>query len=227
MGFDGIWMDLEHHGYSLETAQQLMRSPCGKCRHRGSSGQRRIHADGANARGWRTGHHVSALRQRKKRPRSCVGQSSPPWAVAASTAVARTPGTVACRWPNTSARNEETFVVIQLEEQHALECADEIARVEGVDVLMLGPADLSITGGFAGQFDHPNLTKAAQRQSPKPRKKPASIGDSRSFPRRMPMSSCSEAQGSSCMVSTSSWSRMACQQFSKISRRWGSLSKTR
>ncbi len=26
LGFDGIWMDLEHHGYSLETAGQLMRA---------------------------------------------------------------------------------------------------------------------------------------------------------------------------------------------------------
>ena len=26
MGFDGIWMDLEHHGYSLETAGHLIRA---------------------------------------------------------------------------------------------------------------------------------------------------------------------------------------------------------
>src|SRR6186713_2098347 len=26
MGFDGIWMDLEHHGYSVETAANLMRA---------------------------------------------------------------------------------------------------------------------------------------------------------------------------------------------------------
>src|SRR3954452_23361430 len=26
MGFDGIWMDLEHHGYSVETALALMRA---------------------------------------------------------------------------------------------------------------------------------------------------------------------------------------------------------
>src|SRR5207247_7294611 len=26
MGFDGIWMDLEHHSYSAETAAQLMRA---------------------------------------------------------------------------------------------------------------------------------------------------------------------------------------------------------
>ena len=26
LGFDCIWMDLEHHGYSVETASQLMRA---------------------------------------------------------------------------------------------------------------------------------------------------------------------------------------------------------
>src|SRR5947209_8624548 len=26
IGFDGIWMDLEHHGYSVETATALMRA---------------------------------------------------------------------------------------------------------------------------------------------------------------------------------------------------------
>ncbi|MEY5016162.1 MAG: 4-hydroxy-2-oxo-heptane,7-dioate aldolase, partial [Verrucomicrobiota bacterium] len=26
MGFDAIWMDLEHHGYSVETASNLMRA---------------------------------------------------------------------------------------------------------------------------------------------------------------------------------------------------------
>src|ERR1700732_548043 len=26
MGFDGIWMDMEHHGYSVETAANLMRA---------------------------------------------------------------------------------------------------------------------------------------------------------------------------------------------------------
>jgi len=40
------------------------------------------------------------------------------------------------------------------------EHADEIAAVEGVDVLMLGPADFSILGGFPGQFTHPKVDEA-------------------------------------------------------------------
>src|SRR6478672_10502920 len=26
LGYDGIWMDMEHHGYTLQTAQTLMRA---------------------------------------------------------------------------------------------------------------------------------------------------------------------------------------------------------
>src|SRR5262245_4568960 len=26
LGFDGVWMDLEHHGYTVETATELMRA---------------------------------------------------------------------------------------------------------------------------------------------------------------------------------------------------------
>jgi 4-hydroxy-2-oxoheptanedioate aldolase len=56
--------------------------------------------------------------------------------------------------------NAETWVVIQIEDPKALEHVDEIAAVEGVDVLMLGPADFSILGGFPGQFQHPRIDEA-------------------------------------------------------------------
>jgi 4-hydroxy-2-oxoheptanedioate aldolase len=56
--------------------------------------------------------------------------------------------------------NEETFVVIQLEHQAAVDNAEAIAAVPGVDVLMLGPGDYSILSGFAGQWEHPKIGEA-------------------------------------------------------------------
>ena len=56
--------------------------------------------------------------------------------------------------------NRETFLVIQIESPQALAKADEIAAVEGVDALMLGPADFGILSGFPGQFDHPLIHEA-------------------------------------------------------------------
>lgn len=43
--------------------------------------------------------------------------------------------------------NRETFVVLQLEDKEAIEDIDEIAAVEGADILFLGQADLSQSYG--------------------------------------------------------------------------------
>ena len=44
--------------------------------------------------------------------------------------------------------NRETFLVVQIESQSALDCCEEIAEIEGVDVVFLGPADLSLNLGM-------------------------------------------------------------------------------
>jgi 4-hydroxy-2-oxoheptanedioate aldolase len=59
--------------------------------------------------------------------------------------------------------NEETWIVIQIESPQALERVDEIAAVEGVDVIMLGPADFSILAGIPGQFQHPRIDEALRK----------------------------------------------------------------
>ena len=41
--------------------------------------------------------------------------------------------------------NRETFLVLQIEDREAVECVDEIAAVEGVDLLFVGLGDLSIS----------------------------------------------------------------------------------
>jgi 2-keto-3-deoxy-L-rhamnonate aldolase RhmA len=50
--------------------------------------------------------------------------------------------------------------VVQIETEAALAHLDEIAEVEGVDVLFIGPADLTMDLGIFGQFDHPVFLKA-------------------------------------------------------------------
>jgi 2-dehydro-3-deoxyglucarate aldolase/4-hydroxy-2-oxoheptanedioate aldolase len=56
--------------------------------------------------------------------------------------------------------NRNTLAVVQFESVTALERADELLSVKGLDVIMVGPADLSISLGVAGQFDHPQLVEA-------------------------------------------------------------------
>ena len=43
--------------------------------------------------------------------------------------------------------NEETVLILQLESQRAYDALDEIAAVPGIDVLLVGPLDLSASVG--------------------------------------------------------------------------------
>jgi 2-dehydro-3-deoxyglucarate aldolase/4-hydroxy-2-oxoheptanedioate aldolase len=59
--------------------------------------------------------------------------------------------------------NAETFVAIQIEHVDALEEVDAIAAVKDVDVLFVGPADLSQSMGLPGEWNHPKLWSALER----------------------------------------------------------------
>jgi 2-dehydro-3-deoxyglucarate aldolase/4-hydroxy-2-oxoheptanedioate aldolase len=56
--------------------------------------------------------------------------------------------------------NEHVMVVLQIETVTALNRVDELLAVPGVDVVMVGPADLSVSLGVPGQFEHPSMIEA-------------------------------------------------------------------
>lgn len=66
--------------------------------------------------------------------------------------------------------NAETFVAIQIEHADAVEDVEPIAAVEGVDVLFVGPADLTQSMGIPAQWEHPRLWKALERVAEASRK---------------------------------------------------------
>ena len=59
--------------------------------------------------------------------------------------------------------NEETFLVLQIEDGEALEQVEEIAAVAGIDVLFVGAGDLSVSLGVPGQVKHPRVLEAVRR----------------------------------------------------------------
>lgn len=59
--------------------------------------------------------------------------------------------------------NRETLLIAQVESIRALERVDELASVEGLDALLIGPADLSISLGVGGDWYHPKLVEAVER----------------------------------------------------------------
>jgi 2-keto-3-deoxy-L-rhamnonate aldolase RhmA len=62
-----------------------------------------------------------------------------------------------------AAANDQTMIIVQIETRAGLENVEEIAGVDGVDVLWIGQTDLSSSLGIPGQFDHPDFEAAVDR----------------------------------------------------------------
>jgi 4-hydroxy-2-oxoheptanedioate aldolase len=62
-----------------------------------------------------------------------------------------------------AASNKEITLACMIEDMEAVENIDAIAAVEGVDLLAVGPSDLSRSLGVSGQPDHPRLVAAIDR----------------------------------------------------------------
>jgi 4-hydroxy-2-oxoheptanedioate aldolase len=59
--------------------------------------------------------------------------------------------------------NRETQVVVHVESAAAVAAAEQIAAVDGVDVLLFGALDLSHDLGRPGEVEHPELVACAER----------------------------------------------------------------
>lgn len=165
LGFDAIWMDLEHHAYSVETAANLMRAA--------RVGVSDIVARPAKGEFMRMARLLEAGAQGIMYPR-CESAAEAAevvrWAKFAPLGERGVDGANAdapyCSAPMKEylqKANEETFVVVQIESPRALGEVEAIAAVPGVDVLMIGPADLSVLSGVPFEFDHPSMLAARQR----------------------------------------------------------------
>lgn len=162
LGFDGIWMDLEHHGYSLETAQTLMRAA--------RVGSADILARPAKGEFMRIGRLLEAGAQGIMYPRcetAAEAREVVTWAKFAPLGKrgfdGGNPDMPYCTLPMEQyirSANEQTFILVQIEDGGAVANAQAIAEVEGVDVLFFGPADFTVLSGIPGQFDHPRVQEA-------------------------------------------------------------------
>ncbi len=59
--------------------------------------------------------------------------------------------------------NDNTLLIAQIETARGLDNVEQIAQVEGLDVLWIGQYDLSSSLGIPGQFDHPDFLSAVER----------------------------------------------------------------
>jgi 4-hydroxy-2-oxoheptanedioate aldolase len=166
LGVEGIWLDMEHRPFNLETAQRLMIA---------------ARAGGDSDIIVRTSRHELQL---VTRVLECGAQgviyprcNDAEEAVEVVRAAKFAPlGTRGCDgWGRDApfgqmpldeyirSANEQTLIVIQIETPEALENVASIAAVDGVDVLMFGPGDFSVLSGLPGQMRHEKVVNASRR----------------------------------------------------------------
>ncbi len=166
IGFDAIWLDLEHHALSVAQAQELIRAaraggPTDVVARPGKGEFMRM------ARLLEAGAHgimyprcespeeaAEVVRWSKFAP---LGERGFDGANADSDYMALPMVDYLRR------ANANTFVIVQVEDERSIARCEELIRVEGVDMLMLGPADLSVLLERPGQFDHPTIVDAQRR----------------------------------------------------------------
>jgi len=59
--------------------------------------------------------------------------------------------------------NQERLIMAQIEDPETLDDLDEIAKLEGIDMIFFGPGDFSQAIGSVGQMDHPMITETRKR----------------------------------------------------------------
>lgn len=162
-GFDSLYVDLEHSSFSLETTSQiciaaleagitpLVRVPgvaeVSRVLDGGALGVIAPHVQSADdARRYLAAAKFPPLGQRSAAgPLPHLHYRSFPAAVA------------------DAALNAATLLIVQFESEEALTRADDIAAIDGVDLVMIGSNDLLADWGLAGQYEHPRLRDAYAR----------------------------------------------------------------
>lgn len=59
--------------------------------------------------------------------------------------------------------NDEITVILQIEHIDAVKCIDDILAVEGIDAIVVGPYDLSGSMNLTGQVSHPDVVAAIDK----------------------------------------------------------------
>jgi 2-dehydro-3-deoxyglucarate aldolase/4-hydroxy-2-oxoheptanedioate aldolase len=164
-GFHGLWFDHEHVGFSmeqLEVAALAARSlgldnfvriaPTDyalvtKCLEAGGGGVMAAQIFTAE-------QAEQFVRWTKFAPRGARGLNTGGW----DAQYGRIPPAEFC-----AKANRENFLAIQIETLQSVEECEQIAAIDGVDLLFVGPSDLSQSLGVTGDFFNPKCIAAIDR----------------------------------------------------------------
>ncbi len=162
-GFDSLYVDMEHSSFSLETTSQICIAALEAgvtpfVRVPGVADVQRILDAGALGI---IAPHVQSADQAREYVRAAkyppLGDRSNAGALP-HLQYRSFPAAQAC-----AALDAATMVIVQFESGQAIEKADEIVAVEGVDMVLIGTNDLLADWGLPGQYDHPRVREAYQK----------------------------------------------------------------
>jgi len=161
-GFDAIYIDLEHNPTSLETAASICIAalgagvtPIARVSSHDPHDATRILDCGAQGV---MVPHVTSAAEAHAVVEACrfapIGHRSAAGTVPALGYAALKQGEI------NRLLNENTLLIAMLETPGAIEQADAIAAVPGIDMLHIGSTDLSTEMGIPGEYKHPQMQAA-------------------------------------------------------------------
>ena len=164
-GYDAVWLDQEHTSITLSDVEHCCRA-AKLCRldcfvrlaptdYAAVMRPLEAGANGVMAAQIRSAHETeNFVRWAKFHPRGIRGANG----TGVDGEYGRLPVTEYMQ-----RQNEETFVAVQIENVDALEEVEQIAQVSDLDLMFIGPVDLSQSMGVPGQWDHPQMWEAIER----------------------------------------------------------------
>lgn len=164
-GYHGIWIDYQHQNYSDDQIAQM----CLSCRAGGIDPVVRVRKRdaGSYSRAFEMGGngiivpHVNTAAEAREIVKEC---KFPPFGnrgldgVEPPAKFGYLPGR-----DYVKQANAETCVIVQIEEPEAVQNVEEIAAVKGIDVLMIGPGDLTLRFGSLGDQNTAEFKDAVKR----------------------------------------------------------------
>lgn len=162
VGYDFVMIDTEHGLYDLATAGELIRAAQGAgltplVRVQKNDRAMILKALDLGAQGVII-PHVSSKEDAARAVEACkygapTGRGACP--------LVRAAGYGVWDWAQYQERaNQETMVFLLIEDLEGARRIEDILSVEGVDVVFLGPFDMSVAAGYQGNVHHPEIQKA-------------------------------------------------------------------
>ena len=163
-GYDAVYVDLEHTPTSLDTAQMLCVSALGA----GISGLVRVpsHDPSVIARvldGGAVGVIVPHVNSREEAQEIVYAARFPPLghrSISGANAVSGYQPRTAPQLVEVLERR--TVVAVMIETPEAVQSADSIASVGGIDMMLIGPSDLTAEMGIHGQYENDHFQHAVE-----------------------------------------------------------------